>query len=71
MSVILNYYRLSLTITNLVVGNKELNVSGAFEDVLPIVSGGKSQKVVGSSLVVLRYHCLSLATTDLIGNNSH
>ena len=71
MSVILNYYRLSLAITNLVGGNKELNVSGAFEDVLPIVSGGKSQNVVGSSLVVLRYHCLSLATTDLIGNNSH
>ena len=71
MSVTLHYYRLSLAITNLVGGNKELNVSGAFEDVLPIVSGGKSQNVVGSSLVVLRYHCLFLATTDLIGNNSH
>ena len=49
--------------------NKEFNDSAIFWGVLLIVGGGKLQKIEDSSLVILGYLLLPLATSKLIGDN--
>ena len=46
--------------------NKEFNDSAIFWGVLVIVGGGKLQKIEDSSLVILGYQLLPLATSKLM-----
>ena len=49
--------------------NKEFNDSAIFWGVLLIVGEGKLQKIEDSSLVILGYQLLPLATSKLMGDN--
>ena len=49
--------------------NKEFNDSATFWGVLLIVEGGKLQNIEDSSLTILGYQLLPLATSKLMGDN--
>ena len=49
--------------------NKEFNNSAIFWGVLLIVGGGKLENIEDSSLVILDYQLLPLATSKLMGDN--
>ena len=49
--------------------NKQFNDSAIFWGVLLIVGGGKLQCIEDSSLVILGYQLLPLATSKLMGDN--
>ena len=49
--------------------NKEFHDSAIFWCVLLIVRGGKFQNIEDSSLVILSYQLLPLATSKLMGDN--
>ena len=50
-------------------GNMEFDDSAIFWCVLLIVEGAKLQEIKDSSLVILGYHLLNLATSMLMGDN--
>ena len=69
--MILGYQMLSLATSKLMGDNKESNDSAIFWGVLLIVGRGKLQNIEDSSLVILSYQMLPLATSQNVQSFNH